>query len=75
MTGLRNLLDKLPLAPLLIFSVLLGLAPFVPEPHLWEKLRMLGTGTLTEPMDMFDLLMHSAPALLLVAKLTLGNKK
>jgi len=75
MTGLRNLLDKLPLAPLLIFSVLLGLAPFVPEPHLWEKLKMLGTGTLTEPMDMFDLLMHSAPALLLVAKLTLGNKK
>lgn len=74
MTGLRNLLDKLPLAPLLIFSVLLGLAPFVPEPHLWEKLKMLGAGTLTEPMDMFDLLMHSAPALLLIAKLTLGNK-
>jgi hypothetical protein len=75
MTGLRNLLDKLPLAPLLIFTVLLGLAPFVPEPHLWEKLKMLGTGTLTKPLDIFDLLMHSAPAILLIVKLTLGSKK
>ncbi len=71
---MRRLLDKIPLAPLILFSVLLGLAPFVPEPHLWEKLKMLANGTLTKPLDIFDLLMHSAPALLLAAKLTIGRK-
>lgn len=51
----------------------LGLAPFLPEPHLWEKLRMLTSGTLTRPMDIFDLVLHGAPWLLLVLKLVLGR--
>jgi hypothetical protein len=62
-------LDKLPLAVLLILALTLGLAPFVPEPHLWEKLKMLAAGTLNRPLDVFDLLWHAAPWLLLVAKL------
>ena len=62
-------LDKLPLAVLLILALTLGLAPFVPEPHLWEKLKMLAAGTLSRPLDIFDLLWHAAPWLLLVAKL------
>jgi len=33
-------LDALPLAPLLVAVFILGLAPFVPEPHLLEKIRM-----------------------------------
>ena len=41
-------------------SLLLALAPFYPEPHLWEKLHMLSAGTLTRPLDIFDLLMHSS---------------
>jgi hypothetical protein len=45
------------------------LAPFVPEPHVWEKLKMLLTGDLGKPIDIFDLLMHAAPWLLLLAKL------
>jgi hypothetical protein len=71
---MRKILEKIPLLPLILFSVLLGLAPFVPEPHLWEKLKMLANGTLTKPIDIFDLLMHSTPAILLVIKLTLGRK-
>jgi hypothetical protein len=39
MTALRRLLDALPLSVLLIASLTLGLAPFVPEPHIWEKLK------------------------------------
>jgi hypothetical protein len=62
-------IDRLPMAPLLIIAVLLGLAPFVPEPHLVEKLRMLGAGTLRRPLDIFDLLMHAAPLLLIAVKL------
>ena len=62
-------LDKIPLPHLLIPAVLLGLAPFHPEPHLVEKLRMLSEGTLHRPIDIFDLFLHGTPALLVVLKL------
>ena len=62
-------LDRLPLPILAVAALLLGLAPFVPEPHLWEKLKMLFTGTLSRPIDIFDLIMHGAPSLLLLLKL------
>jgi len=54
---------------LIIFAILMGLAPFFPEPHLVEKLRMLSKGELTRLIDIFDLLFHSAPLLLLIAKI------
>lgn len=63
-----NWLDRLPWSTLILAAVLLGLAPFVPEPHLWEKLKMLIAGELKRPIDIFDLLMHSAPTLLLLGK-------
>jgi hypothetical protein len=62
-------LDRLPLAVLVIAALTLGLAPFVPEPHLWEKLKMLANGTLRRPLDVFDLLWHALPWALLAAKL------
>jgi hypothetical protein len=62
-------LDRIPLAPLALIAIMLGLAPFVPEPHLVEKIGMLFHGTLTRPIDIFDLFLHGAPLLLLVAKL------
>jgi hypothetical protein len=64
-----NWLDRIPLGPLLLVSVLLGLAPFSPEPHLLEKLRMLSQGTLQRPLDIFDLLLHGTPAVLVMLKL------
>jgi hypothetical protein len=62
-------LDRTPLLILVVAALTLGLAPFVPEPHLWEKLKMLAAGTLSRPLDVFDLLLHAAPWLLLAAKL------
>lgn len=62
-------LDRIPLAILVALALLLGLAPFVPEPHLWEKLKMLAAGSLARPIDVFDLVYHAAPALLLALKL------
>jgi hypothetical protein len=44
-------------------------APFVPEPHLVEKTRMLLAGLLTRPIDIFDLFWHLLPATLLAIKL------
>ena len=62
-------LDKIPLTALVIGALVLGLAPYTPEPHLWEKLKMLADGTLTQPIDIFDLVMHASLPLLLVVKL------
>lgn len=62
-------LDKIPLTTLLIVAVLLGLAPFSPEPHLWQKLKMLAAGELVKPIDIFDLFLHGTPAVLVVLKL------
>ncbi len=62
-------LDKIPLVVFVLFAVLLGLAPFMPEPHLWEKLKILFAGTLTRLIDIFDLLWHATPIVLLALKL------
>lgn len=62
-------LDQIPLSILVLAALTLGLAPFFPEPHIWEKLKMLAAGNLVKPVDIFDLLMHAAPWLLLAAKL------
>jgi hypothetical protein len=61
-------LDKIPLTTLLIVALLLGLAPFTPEPHLWEKLKMLAAGELVRPIDIFDLFLHGTPVVLLALK-------
>jgi len=61
-------LDKIPFTTLIIISLLLGLAPFVPEPHVWEKLKMLADGSLGKPVDIFDLFMHGTPWILLGLK-------
>lgn len=67
--GLLLWLDKIPLTALVIAAFALGLAPLTPEPHLWEKLKMLANGTLTRPIDVFDLFMHASLPLLLVVRL------
>ena len=51
-------------------ALILGLAPFAPEPHLLEKMRLLLRGELQRIVDIFDLLMHSAPVVLLLIKIS-----
>lgn len=65
-------LDSIPLSVLLPLAVVMALAPFAPEPHLWEKLKMLASGTLVRPIDIFDLFLHGTPLLLLALKLLSG---
>ncbi|MBV1864416.1 MAG: RND transporter [Rhodobacteraceae bacterium] len=64
-----SLIDKIPLLTLAFAALLLGLAPFFPEPHLVEKTRMLMNGTLTKPIDIFDLIWHLWLPVLLLVKL------
>ncbi len=72
---LLDWLDRIPVGYIALPALLLGLAPFVPEPHLFEKLEMLLAGTLSRPIDIFDLCMHGTPAVLLLIKLVRGARK
>jgi hypothetical protein len=62
-------IDRLPLSVLLLVALTLGLAPFLPEPHVWEKLKLLAAGELARPIDIFDLFLHGMPWLLLAIKI------
>jgi len=62
-------LDKIPLSILLIIIVVPGLMPFMPEPHVWQKIKMLVDGSLIRPIDIFDLFLHGTPFILLGLKL------
>jgi hypothetical protein len=54
----------------LIASLTLGLAPFLPEPHLFGKIRWLfGGAEGMQAMDWFDLAMHAAPWVWLIVEI------
>lgn len=64
-----RILDSLPWIVVLALCVTLGLSPYVPEPHVWEKLGMLVSGSLWRGIDWLDLLLHGTPWILLGLKL------
>jgi hypothetical protein len=51
-----------------LIAAWMAVAPVLPEPHLVEKVRMLTSGTLSTALDIFDLIFHIAPMLVLSAK-------
>ncbi len=58
---------------MLVLSLTLGLAPFLPEPHLFGKIRwVLGGAEGMQLMDWLDLLMHGTPWLLFIRAATLA---
>ena len=63
-----RILDSLPWIVVLGLCATLGLAPYRPEPHVWEKLRLLAAGELRSGLDWLDLLMHGIPWVLLALK-------
>jgi hypothetical protein len=63
---MKNLLEYQILIPLVL---LLGFAPFYPQPHIVEKIRMLFAGTLKQPIDIFDLFWHAWPFALLAYRI------
>jgi hypothetical protein len=50
-------------------TLTLGLAPFVPMPHFFEKLTWIAAGRPLAPIDVFDLFMHGAPWVWLLVEL------
>ncbi|WP_303721212.1 hypothetical protein [Malonomonas rubra] len=72
---MRRFLKKIPYSFLVPAALLSGFAPFVPEPHLLEKIRFLLAGELVRFIDIFDLLLHSTLIVLLLLKLLLVGFK
>lgn len=50
----------------IIASLTLGLAPFVPHPHIWKQITNLWFHRPMAGMDWFDLFMHGAPWVFLI---------
>ena len=67
-------LDRIPYSLLIVGTLFMLGAPFLPEPHLVEKTRMFAEGRLTRSMDIFDVFWHLLPAILLAFKLAAGRK-
>ncbi len=70
-----RLLDKIPYAVLIPIAAVMLLAPFSPMPHVWEKLIMLKEGNLTRPIDIFDIVYHLTPLIILIIKWRLARGK
>lgn len=52
---------------ILLLTLVLGFAPFFPEPHLWGKLKWIAGGAAgMKLMDWLDVLLHGLPFLLLI---------
>ena len=63
MESSKSLLDNGAL--ILMAIITLGLAPFVPEPHIWGKVKwLLGGGVGMTSADYFDAVMHGTPWIL-----------
>jgi len=60
----------------LLASLTLGLAPFVPEPHIVGKIKWIAGGAVgMQAMDWFDVFLHGTPWVLLLLSLILKLKK
>lgn len=54
----------------LAIALTLGLMPYTPEPHLWEKLKWIAAGAEEmQSSDWFDFIMHGTPWLFLIASI------
>lgn len=60
----------------ILLCLTLGLAPFLPEPHIFGKMRWLaGGGNGMRPMDYFDIALHGFPFVLLIRLIILSIAK
>jgi len=61
---------------IILICLTLGLAPFLPEPHLWGKIKWIAGGASgMTAKDWFDVLLHSLPFLLLFRLIFIKSSK
>ena len=71
---MRQHIDKIPYRMLIPIALVMLMAPFVPMPHVLEKLIMLKEGRLVRPVDIFDLVYHLIPLAILIIKARIQYK-
>ena len=71
---MKDFIINIPYTVLIGAAILMALMPFQPEPHLVQKFDMLMAGNLTKPLDMFDVLWHLLPTILLITKFVISKK-
>ncbi len=70
---MQKITNLISLKNLIVLTIFLGFAPFLPEPHLWQKLKMLAEGTLSNRTDILDMLFHLTPLAFLILKLSVDR--
>jgi hypothetical protein len=63
-------IDNFSFSTLIMMAILLAIVPYPMQemPHSLEKIQMLFSGTLTKPLDIFDLIMHTGLIFVLFIK-------
>jgi len=61
-------LDDISYVFLIAAALLMAMMPFQPEPHLVQKYALWLAGNLQKPTDIFDVIWHLLPTLLLLLK-------
>jgi len=70
-----TIVDRISWPIVVVLCLTLGLAPFFPEPHIWEKLKMLFAGDLRRPIDILDIVYHGLPWLLALVKASRARRQ
>lgn len=70
-----SLITSIPWSIIIILCLTVGLAPFSPEPHLLEKIRLIFLGQLHSLVDIFDFFFHLSPFVLFIIKTFTSIKK
>ncbi len=71
---MKGIIEKVSYPQLVLLTIMLGLAPFFPIPHTFEKIQMLINGELKKMIDIFDLIFHSSPILLILTKYVVNKR-
>lgn len=74
LTRLARTLALIPYPLLIGMSLFMLVAPIDPEPHLVQKLDWLLSGVAFKPVDVFDVVWHLLPSMLLLLRLFLPVK-
>jgi len=79
MQKIGTFIDGISIQLLVVMTIFLGLAPYLPfmaePPHLFAKVGMLVNGELSKPIDIFDLVFHGAAPVVLAIRLVRKFRK
>jgi len=74
LTKIRSWIVELPYGLLIVMAIFMAIAPIQPEPHLVQKFQWLMNGLPFKLIDVFDVLWHLLPMILITLKLWLSKK-